>query len=666
MLTPQQIQSLKAGMNPPSNNHTGTATSDWVDSLSKPDQPSLVSKLGDRVEQVVSEATLKPSRDLLNQVPEAQRNTEAGQKVALASVAKGFQAPLGVAAGLGGAVLDTVGAGLHATGIDKAVGAGVNLVDALGKNVMKGMGLDVSKVPTNEDVLNAYHNLHPEAQHVINNIIDASGLLGAEQVPNIAKSAVSVGDKALIGVTDATGKAISSVAPTSESIMQRVARIPKGEQIKFENLTGESVGSYLDKRGIYGTPDKIVEQLYNRFQSSKTEADNVMDSIQGTYRSTPVRTALSELEGKVHRTSSPGAPDPELARVTELANKERTTGLTMREINDVKRIYERRVRLDYVKSNVPEDVTRATNVDTALRNWQFKEAEKHVKNLQEINKETQATKKLMDALGKENAGVAGNNALGLTDAILVAGGSPESIASLLVKKGFSNKSVQSWVAKNLSPNEVKLGVPKAQFKEKLQLPAPKEGMPQSSNNVPIKMQPVTQSVLDKQMVSKFGKTYSQISDETKSLFDTFGNEQDPAKNIIKLDAKNKKVVTDFLNKQPNDLSIAVAQKEKDIKDMVEAMYQSGIEKYNSIIKYTEGGAKNSNGVLPEMGVATQKNSNGRYLNKNGVPYKFSKQGDTFIDELGFKDREEAQNFIDKFRNLIETRNSFKNAKKGKQ
>ena len=326
---------------------------------------------------------------------------------------------------------------------------------------------------------------------------DILNFIGAKVAPK-ATSALSqtaeVGADAVGAVTKATGNVVKDtlsstvgkLTPDAEAIMQRVARIPKGKQASFEQMSGDSVGGYLDKRGIYGDTEQITQKLYDRFQTSKQTADEALAQLQGTYRATPVRTALTELEGKVERTSSPGAPDSDLRRVKELMAKERSEGLTMTEINEVKRMYERRVRLDYLKTNAPEDVARATNVDNALREWQMAEADKAgLTNLKEINKETQSAKYLLDAIGKENAGSAGNNAVGLTDWIVLSGGDPHAISAFLVKKGFSNKDVQSWIAKNLSKYPEKIGVPEAKFKEKLQLEAPAEGTPQSSIEVPI-------------------------------------------------------------------------------------------------------------------------------------------------------------------------------------
>lgn len=251
-----------------------------------------------------------------------------------------------------------------------------------------------------------------------------------------------------------------------EKIMQRVARISKPEQAKFQKLTGESVGDYLVSRDIYGNEEEILTKLYNRFSDSKSEADTALEQLQGTYKPKQVKTALSELVKREKAVSSPGAMSEDSKRVTKLLGKYEKDGLTMSEINEVKRLYERNVRVDYLKSSAsnPERVVKATNLDSAIRNWQMEQAEKlGLQNLSEINKETQAAKSLLDSLGKEVAGSAGNNALGLTDAVLVSGGDPTAIGMLVGKKILTSKGVQSAIAKRLAKGVTKKTPIKAKF-----------------------------------------------------------------------------------------------------------------------------------------------------------------------------------------------------------
>ena len=262
-----------------------------------------------------------------------------------------------------------------------------------------------------------------------------------------------------------------SLTPSSSKIMQRVARISKGKQAKFEQTAGESIGDYLTKRGIYGNVDELSQKLYTRFTSSKEAADKALASLPGRFQSRPVKTALDELVDREIRVSSPGAPSPDINRVRELSNKYETGGLTMSEINETKRLYERNIKLDFLRQNLPESVARANNIDNALRTWQFNQADKlGLKNLPGINKETRLAKQLLDDIGKEYSGAAGNNAVNLTDWILLSGGDPTAVSAFLVKKTLSSKGVQSKIAKLIGPKP-SVGLPEAKFGETSGLPA---------------------------------------------------------------------------------------------------------------------------------------------------------------------------------------------------
>ena len=272
-------------------------------------------------------------------------------------------------------------------------------------------------------------------------------------------------------------------------IMQRVARISKGKQAKFEKVAGESVGEYLTKRGIFGNIEDISSQLYMKFSKSKQSADDALSQLTGTYEPPVIKTALKELVARETRVSAEGAPSPNLSRVVELTGKVNTKGLTMSEINEVKRLYERSVKLDFLKQNLPEGVAKANNIDNAIRNWQFKQAETlGLKNLPEINKETRLAKQLLDDIGAEYAGAAGNNAITLTDWILLSGGDPIAIAGFLTKKTFSSKKVQAAIAKVLNQGKQVKGEVKPDIRQSKvpQLQAGEKGSTPKVN-VPMKM-----------------------------------------------------------------------------------------------------------------------------------------------------------------------------------
>lgn len=333
-----------------------------------------------------------------------------------------------------------------------------------------------------QEVMARYQSLSPETKAQVDNALGYAEGLGAILTGGAAKNVATKGlevatetaqkgatlasqaTKGVLGVmktgtegiTEATTRGLQPAA-----LMQRVARISKGKQAAFEKTAGESVGEYLVKRGVFGDAESITNQLYKRFEQSKGAVDTEMAKLPGTYRPAGVRQALDALMERETKISSPGVPSKDLARVKELWEKSRKEGLTMAEINDAKRLYERNVKLDFMKGNVPEGVARANTVDDAIRQWQYAKAEElGLKNLKELNRETRLAKQLIDDLGRESAGSLGNNAISLTDYILLAGGDPAAISAFLVKKGASSQKVMSWVAKKLSP-EATVGTPKA-------------------------------------------------------------------------------------------------------------------------------------------------------------------------------------------------------------
>jgi len=308
------------------------------------------------------------------------------------------------------------------------------------------------------------------------------------------------------GALGAAGKFIGEAASLakngdvakSSSIMNRVARLTPTDANKFSELAGMSHGEYLARSGNFGTPEQIIQNESKKFVNSLDQVDSAIAKLPGVYKSDPVTSALDELAAREKVVSTPGAESPDFARINQLVKANEKDGLTMDQINQVKRLYERNIKLQFAKDitgQSSEKIARATNIDNAMRNWQFNQAENlGLKNLPELNKQTQMSKAIINSLGKQITGKTGNNALSLTDWIMLSHGNPESIAGFLTKKTFSSPAVQSGVAKLLAKSPTLLEKaaqlePTAEnaFRKvsptgaKL-LPAPKEGTPRVSLN----------------------------------------------------------------------------------------------------------------------------------------------------------------------------------------
>ena len=260
---------------------------------------------------------------------------------------------------------------------------------------------------------------------------------------------LGVGLEALI-----TGKATAALNRQAPKIMNRVARLNPSDAAKFEKMTGMTHGEYLTKSGNFNRPDKIIAKEAEKFTASLKSVDDALASLPGNYQDGSITDALTGLAKRAQQTSGANVKSPYLREVMNLIKKHETQGLTMEEINLVKRLYERNVKLSYNKLVNADKVEKATNIDNALRKWQFAKAEElGLTNLPELNKQTQISKFIIDKLGKKLIGEAGNNAVSLTDWIMLSGGEPHSVAGLLTKKFFGSKTVQARIARILAAKQ---------------------------------------------------------------------------------------------------------------------------------------------------------------------------------------------------------------------
>ena len=537
-LTEQQKQQIlsKYGNNQSSVSDTQAtdaiieSTFNSIKNQTNTEQPSFLSRVGTDLKKRASDIVTSFKKEINPQA------TPLG----------GARLGLRTAGAIAGSITDIGGEAIKSiadtTGISQAIKpVGLAILDTpLGK-----AGLEAVKGGV--DSYNAFKQANPDTANALEDIINIASIL---PIGEGAKIVGQTGSDLLKGTSNVLQDASKFVIPKAgqvvdqapAKIMQRVARISKGKQANFEKMAGESVGTYLTKRNIFGNVDEISQKLFNRFEQSKSEADNALAKLTGTFEPTPVKTALEELLAREKRISSVGAESPNLARTQELLNKIDTQGLTMKEINEAKRLYERNVKLDFVKLTNPEGVARANNLDNAIRSWQIKQAETlGLKNLPAINKETRLAKQLLDDLGKEYSGSAGNNAMTLTDWIMLSGGNPTAVSGFLVKKTFSSKKVQSALAKYLNKGKPVMGNVKADIgtSQVKQLPAGKTGLPIKQINVPIKMTGKSTTEAPAKQIGTF-KSNSQAG------FISTGKS-----NPLIEEAKKYKSAEEFVKKQPN-------------------------------------------------------------------------------------------------------------------
>lgn len=258
-----------------------------------------------------------------------------------------------------------------------------------------------------------------------------------------------------------------NAGPTaSATLMNKVARINPSDAEHFSHMSGGTTpGGFLDARGIYGSPQSVVAQLFDRFTQSKNAVDSALSNLPGLYKNSAVETALKDVVDQAKATSAEGAPSPYLSQAQNLLARIQHEGLDMSSINAAKRLYESTVKTNYIKDGVSAGIERANNIDSSIRTWQQDAANKlGFTNIQGLNKETQLSKMLMDSMGKKANAQLGNNLVGLTDWIVASGvpHDPSSLALLLGKKLFDSGAGQGFLAKTLSKGQ-KLPAPSAKL-----------------------------------------------------------------------------------------------------------------------------------------------------------------------------------------------------------
>jgi len=226
----------------------------------------------------------------------------------------------------------------------------------------------------------------------------------------------------------------NAITPSGANISTRANRFNALDEQKFQQATWQTPWEFATSRGMTKVGDDAVVEATNAWQASKAQADEAFWAIEGNFKYTwkwddLLQTTIDDLNTRLINTKSPDAP-----RMQELRAKYENWGLTMSEINEIKRAYANNYKYSFVDAG-SEWALRSKNLQDAIRKWQFQVAEQNgLSNIAEINKNTQAWKMYADSLAKKLNRSVANNANSLTDWIVLWGGNPENIALYLGKK----------------------------------------------------------------------------------------------------------------------------------------------------------------------------------------------------------------------------------------
>lgn len=239
---------------------------------------------------------------------------------------------------------------------------------------------------------------------------------------------------------DVPGKVQEWLREWANRVVQNINRMTKKQQEKFKQMSGGiEQWEFQNKRWL-----KTLDDLADHLTKNLEQLDTAMETINWRFKSKQLDNVVNDVVEYATDTE-----DKQAWRLQELARKNSEWWLTMPEINEIKRYYERTTIFDYLKDNSNSKKTRtATNRDTALREWQQQIAEEAwLDNLKELNKETQLTKYILDNASDWQSWTKGNNPITLTDWIVAAWGglNMKWIESLVWKKIYQSTWFQNWL-----------------------------------------------------------------------------------------------------------------------------------------------------------------------------------------------------------------------------
>lgn len=231
------------------------------------------------------------------------------------------------------------------------------------------------------------------------------------------------------------------------------------DNIEFERITGGvDSGQWLNKRGFSSDVSTNIDNLAVKFKNEKQKLDNVIQEIPGSHNPKSLSPVLDE--------SIKFAKDTEKTKDLNFLKGVKkqidiTGGTSAKNIIEVKRIYERNNKFTYSKDpSVPgvKKAETATSRDSALREDLINIAEDAGFNeFRDVSKEVQATRAILNGLGKKAAKDKNKPVFDITDRILgtTATIHPSFVLGLGAKKFLSSDTFNVGVAKLLGGKQIK-------------------------------------------------------------------------------------------------------------------------------------------------------------------------------------------------------------------
>jgi len=249
------------------------------------------------------------------------------------------------------------------------------------------------------------------------------------------------------------------------NILTRQVRLTPTQRSEFSTMSGGlDEGQYLVQKGIYAPNDQTIKALGEDWLNSYNQKKQTLAQLPNQYTFNPANQAINELIDYENKVGVGGTKGLFTDKINQLAEAAKTRGLTLNEMDDLKNVYERTVALGYGKEVNTAGIEKATRIDNALKNFiENKAEEQGFTNVKELNKNTQLSRFLANAIEDRVGSRAGNNFVSLSDSIMATGAAvdPRALALLVAKKTLSSEALQAKIAKYLGktiPTEIKANI----------------------------------------------------------------------------------------------------------------------------------------------------------------------------------------------------------------
>lgn len=255
-----------------SNYRAGIVPKKKVETPLQPQEPSLGSKLVDRAKTAGKEAlniaTLGASTLSSQDVQEARQDPAQAGLVTLQAFNRAFRAPAEIAKAAGGAIGDVVGAGLKATGVDKAIG---DAVAPVVKPVVQSEGARL--------LAQNFNKLPQQTQDYLKTLPDIANLIGLDVIPAIATKAAL---KSPLNTT-----AFDAIKGSSGNLTQKAVDFISADPSDkvatiLKRSTPEELDNYLaiaEKSAASGEAKSVFEAVGDKMFDATKELKAKLDGI---------------------------------------------------------------------------------------------------------------------------------------------------------------------------------------------------------------------------------------------------------------------------------------------------------------------------------------------------------------------------------------------------